>query len=369
MNVRNTETHTDVCIIGAGFAGAATAYWLKRLAGARATIIEQEAVPGAHASGQNAGIARQAAESVPGTVMCARGTAFLRAPPADFSDQPIMQHTGGYLLANTPAPLDELRNRAMSVGVEVQAATKRDVVSRIAFLQDAPFAAALYCPGDGLVDVHALLMAYLRGQQVSTNTTVSGFAAQDKKLTAVRTNRGNIAADWFVIAGGAWATRVGRLAGSDCFPLEPRRRHLLHTGPLPHIDPRTPYAWSIEPEVYVRPESGGWLLCPCDEKVFPPCGPAADSDAPLWLAEKLTVAMPGLINLPIARTWAELRCFSPDGNFVIGRDANISNLLWVCALGGHGMTSSAAVGELAASLLLGVTPPVDPDPYRPDRFA
>jgi glycine/D-amino acid oxidase-like deaminating enzyme len=262
-----------------------------------------------------------------------------------------------------------LRDRAIRAGVDVLETEKPAVVARVPFLQDAPFAAALYCPGDGLVDVHALLMAYLRGQQVITNTAVSAFEARGKRLIAATTTRGSIVADWFVIAGGAWATRIGKLAGSDGFPLEPRRRHLLHTGPMPDIDPRTPYAWSIEPEVYVRPESGGLLLCPCDEEAFPPCGPAADSDAPLWLAEKLAAAMPGLINVPIARTWAELRCFSPDGNFVIGRDAKISNLLWVCALGGHGMTSSAAVGELAASLLLDLTPPVDPDPYRPDRFA
>jgi glycine/D-amino acid oxidase-like deaminating enzyme len=360
---------TGVAIIGAGFAGAATAYWLKRFAGVRATIIEQEAVPGAHASGKNAGIARQAAESTPGTVLCARGTAFLRNPPSGFSSERVMQPTGGYLLANRAAPVSELRDRARAAGVEVRQAAKRDVIERVPFLEGAPFEAALFCPGDGVVDVHELLTAYLRGQQVLTHAAVTAFDLSGGRLKAATTTRGSIAADWFVIAGGAWATGVGKLAGSDCFPLEPRRRHLLHTGPMPAIDRHTPYAWSIEPEVYVRPESGGLLLCPCDEQVSEPCSPAADDNAPVWLAEKLGAAMPGLLDVPIARTWAELRCFSPDGNFVIGRDPKIANLLWVCALGGHGMTSSAAVGELAASLLLGLTPPVDPAPYRPDRFA
>jgi glycine/D-amino acid oxidase-like deaminating enzyme len=369
MNAPTTETHTDVAVIGAGFAGAATAYWLKRLAGVCVAVLEQEAVPGAHASGKNAGIARQAAESMPSTLMCARGAAFLRNPPADFSDQRLMDPTGGYLLASKLSDVDELRSRALAAGVDVHVAEKPDVLARVPFLEGASFESALFCPGDGVVDIHALFMAYLRGQQVITDAAVTGFEAKGKRLTAVTTSRGSVTADWFVIAAGAWAAEVGKLAGADGFSLEPRRRHLLHTGPMPNIDPHSPYAWSLDPEVYVRPESGGLLLCPCDEERFPPCGPCSDPEAPVWLAEKLSAAMPALLNVPIARTWAELRCFSNDGNFVVGRDARIGNLLWVCALGGHGMTSSAAVGELAANLLLGVTPALDPAPYRPDRFA
>ena len=99
-----------------------------------------------------------------------------------------------------------------------------------------------------------------------------------------------------------------------------------------------------------------------------PCAPPSDEEASAWLSRRLSAAFPRLANLPIARTWAELRTFSEDEIFVVGRDTQLSNFLWVAGLGGHGMTTSAAVGELAAALLLGQAPPVEPEPYDPARF-
>src|SRR5919109_814319 len=42
-----------------------------------------------------------------------------------------------------------------------------------------------------------------------------------------------------------------------------------------------------------------------------------------------------------------------DGRVVIGWDPVIEGLFWVAGLGGHGVTTSSAVGALAADVLLG----------------
>jgi len=42
-----------------------------------------------------------------------------------------------------------------------------------------------------------------------------------------------------------------------------------------------------------------------------------------------------------------------DGRFVIGEDPNLKNFYWVAGLGGHGVTTSFSVGDLAARLVLG----------------
>ena len=58
-----------------------------------------------------------------------------------------------------------------------------------------------------------------------------------------------------------------------------------------------------------------------------------------------------------------------DGRFVIGPDPDLGGLFWVAGLGGHGMTTSAGVGELAAR---GLVEGALPSPYReafdPGRF-
>ena len=47
------------------------------------------------------------------------------------------------------------------------------------------------------------------------------------------------------------------------------------------------------------------------------------------------------------------RGMTRDERFVIGRDMQIDGLVWVAALGGHGMTTSPAVGRVAASAIVG----------------
>jgi glycine/D-amino acid oxidase-like deaminating enzyme len=69
------------------------------------------------------------------------------------------------------------------------------------------------------------------------------------------------------------------------------------------------------------------------------------------LAEKIEHNMPALADVTVSRSWAGFRTLTPDGRFVIGWDEEVDHLFWVAGLGGHGMTTSAAVGELAAGLI------------------
>src|SRR6266545_3425011 len=52
-------TAYDYVIIGAGFAGAATAYHLARRGVGNILLLEQESIPGFHSSGRNAAMMRQ----------------------------------------------------------------------------------------------------------------------------------------------------------------------------------------------------------------------------------------------------------------------------------------------------------------------
>ena len=360
----------DVVIIGGGFAGAATAWWLKRQGVERVTVLEQEDVPGSHASGKNAGIARQGVSEPPTALLAALGVSFLRHPPHEFCPTPLLEPTGGYLLSTVEEDprLEAIRRSALSAGVHTYPASRMEVIEKVPALKESPFRSALACPHDGVVDIHSLLSAYLAPVTVRTGIAVTGFQVDRKRITAVETNQGTLAADWVVNAAGAWAGDVGTLAGARPVSIAPMRRHLVHTGPLDWAVPGAPYIWCLHPAVYFRTESQGLLLSPCDETPWRPGSPPSDPEAPSWLAERLSGAFPQLSNLPIARTWAELRSFSEDGHFVIGKDPRLSNFLWVAALGGHGMTTSAAVGELASAILLGRVPPLDPAPYDPARF-
>ncbi len=335
-------------------------------------ILEQEDFPGAHASGRNAGIARQATHDLPTSVLCALGTAFLRDPPRGFCETALMEVTGGYLFeasGKPPISLERLQRTALAAGAEAYLVGRAAALPASAAFEGASFQSALFCPTDGVVDIHALLTSYLRGLRVLTGAKVTGFEQDGKRIKSVLTASGKHQAGVVVIAAGPWASEVVSLAGGRRLKLRPRRRHLFHSGLITGLNQRAPYLWSLDPEVYVRPESGGWLMCPCDETDCPPGVPQVDPNAALELARRLKAALPALSATPVARCWAALRTFSDDDGFVIGRDPVVANLFWVAALGGHGMTASPAVGQLAASLILDVVPPVDPGPFSPSRFA
>ena len=103
----------------------------------------------------------------------------------------------------------------------------------------------------------------------------------------------------------------------------------------------------------LTPEVGGLLLSPCDQVPWPAGPPRRDPAMLELLAEKLAAGCPPLAGLPIKAWWAGLRTLAPDGRFAIGPDPRLQGFFWVAGLGGHGMTGSAAAGDLAAALLVG----------------
>ena len=79
------------------------------------------------------------------------------------------------------------------------------------------------------------------------------------------------------------------------------------------------------------------------------------------LAERL----PGLPNLQLERGWAAVRTLTEDDTPVVGFDPTVAGLFWCGALGGHGMSLSLGLAELAARLLSGEQDPLAA-PLAPD---
>ena len=128
-----------------------------------------------------------------------------------------------------------------------------------------------------------------------------------------------------------------------------------------------PFVWDVSHDIYFRPEGEGLLLCACDQQELPPGDPPVDETVQELLAEKIQNYIPALSRVSISKGWAGFRTLSADGRFVIGWDPKVKGLFWVAGLGGHGVTTSSAVGTLAAELILG-GPDKRSDPFSPHRF-
>jgi D-arginine dehydrogenase len=351
-------SETGVVIIGAGVAGAATAWALARAGHAPGLLLEQEVAPGMHASGRNAAIAHQLEDDPVILALAARSMRHVRELDAGRGE--LLRSVGGLTIGGKAqeAAMGATERHMRDAGVTSELMTAAQARARFACLNLVTFEAALWSSSDGVLDIHALLMRYLDGARAGgtvlrTACRVDDLLIDGGRVRGVRVGDRLIRAGAVVDASGAWAGRLGRAAR---LPLRPLRRHLFITGPLPFVDRVWPTVWSTEREYYFRPESGGLLFSPCDETELEPGEPPIDPAAATLLAEKLADAAPTLADVTIRRSWACLRTFAADRRPLIGPDPDLPGLFHVSALGGFGMTTSAAVGELAATLLMGGRP-------------
>jgi D-arginine dehydrogenase len=264
----------------------------------------------------------------------------------------------------------EIGRQSGVAGIELW--TPEQAKIKVPVLRQAEFAGALWCAGDGIVDIHALLSGYLKyaaskGAEVRYNASVRAVRKVSNGDFVVESDGANISTKVLVNASGAWANVLAGMTGARELPLKPCRRHLYVSPPLPWVDKSWPFVWDTSHDIYFRPEGEGLLLCPCDQTELGPGDPPMDDGAKELLAEKIERFMPGLSQVSIQRGWAGARTLTPDGRFVIGWDGTVENFFWVAGLGGHGMTTSAAVGALAADLLI-AGPDSRDHRFAPERF-
>ncbi len=341
-------------VIGGGFAGASVAAALGR-AGVSGVLLEREPLPGTYASGRNAGIARQV-ESHPTLARLAiEGVRRLRAKTVD--GRPVLRETGGlYLLHGDSDRAARWQSPMRQHDVPCDLITASEARQRFPFLGQFNFDCALFSPTDGVVDIHALLSELLAAAKASEFEVITGCGAdslmlEEGMVCGVRTPRGNVKARLVVDATGAWAGRLGREA--EPLPLRALRRHLFVSSDCEFLPRDAPTVWDLDVGYYLRPEGAGLLLCPCDETEHPPGEPAVDPAAQDLLVEKLLQHAPGLAGVSLRRNWACLRTFAPDRLPVIGWDPQIRGLFHVSGLGGFGMTTSLAIGDIAATMICG----------------
>ncbi len=347
---------SKIIIIGAGFAGAATAYFLHRAGMTDYLVLEAEELPGMRASGLNAALGRQIIVNPAFRHMAMAGMDFLRRPPAGFSNSPLVDSRGSLLLFSA-----EDRDQGVQLalesrldGLQVERWTIDQLQHRFSFFKDID--SALFTPSDGLMDIHGLLYAYLHparhAGKLVTNARVIQIKRHNNRWT-LSTTAGEFQTQVIVNAAGAWAKIIAELAGAEEIPLQVRRRHLFVSASTDRLDPNAPFIWDVSHGYYLRPESGGIMFSACDEEVTSPDEAYREEpEVQALLLTKLQRHCPKLADLPIAHYWAGARTFAPYEKLLTQWDSRVPGFFWVAGLGGHGATCSAEIGRIASNTLL-----------------
>jgi D-amino-acid dehydrogenase len=202
-----------------------------------------------------------------------------------------------------------------------------------------------------------------RGVKVIEDSAVHGFIRDGGRATAVKTSTGELAADAFVLAAGAWSPRLNDHLGCR-LPIQPGKGYSLTTA-RPAVCPTLPMIFE-EHRVAVTPMRTGYRLGSMME--FVGYDPSIARKRIAYLRDAASHYLDEPAGEPVEETWTGWRPMTPDGLPVIGPSPALPNVLIAAGHNMLGLSMAPATGRLVAELLDGRSTHLDPAPYSPGRF-
>src|SRR5690348_11559327 len=160
-----------------------------------------------------------------------------------YQEMGVFTKSGGFEVARTEARMEELRRRMSSAkawGIEGELVSPEFVQEKVPFLDKDQIIGAFWQPAAGVVDSlragtimrePALEMGVLT---VGPNAEVTDLGAEHGHIRRGRTDKGDIEAEYGVIACGVWSPKIGDMAGVS-IPLTPAVHQMISVGPCPQL--------------------------------------------------------------------------------------------------------------------------------------
>lgn len=368
------ESSFDIAIVGAGIAGASTAWALLEAAPRlKILLLEMEERPGYHTTGRSAAFWVESYGG-PGIVPLSRASrGFFGTPPDGFPT--LLQHRPDLWIEgpDDPGGLERAEAEFREGGVAYRwlDADAMAALPTGAMLRPEWRRRGLVEPDCHDIDVAGLHQGFLRGVGGVRPTLVGNAEVTGLDRTGGRwrisTRAGDFAATTLVNAAGAWCDRVAGLAGARAIGLRPLRRTMA----VLRIDPPPPpdmmVVMDAAGQFYFKPDGGRLWLSPHDETPDVPHDVRPDEMDLAVVIDRFEQATTVAIQR-LESSWAGLRTFAPDRLPVFGFDTAVDGFFWCAGQGGFGIQTAPAAGRLCAALLLGNTPPLAPDSYLASRF-
>jgi glycine/D-amino acid oxidase-like deaminating enzyme len=335
-------------------------------------------------SGQAAGLVGQVRSSPERTRLAMASVAVYSAIERETGYTADWRQTGSIRVALTEARAGEFRAMARvaaAAGLEVEFLSRPRLAELFPPLDAGHAVAALWCPSDGYLQPHSLVMAYARaardrGVTIAAHTTVTGITVARGVVTGIRTTSGSAATDMVINAAGPWAGAVAALAGV-ALPVVPVRHEYFVTVPQDGWHGGLPVLRIPDIRIYARAEvngilCGGWeadalSLHPREVAIGQPLALSPEWDVLSRFAADFARHLPAITDAGIREVFRGFPAFSPDGRFIVGPVPGIRGLVMAAACNAHGVSGSAG---LAQAVLESLGP--DPSPYvwslSPARF-
>jgi len=270
--------------------------------------------------------------------------------------------------------LKRLASMARCFDVDVEVITPAEAGRRWPLMRTDDLVGALWLPRDGRTNPIDTTLALAKGARqggatILENTVVTGIRVEKGRVTAVTTNRGDVACEVVVNCAGMWARNVGLMAGVTV-PLHASEHFYIVTEPMAGVAPDLPVLRDTDGYIYVREEVGG-LLMGGFEPVAKPWGMDGIPDdfafsllPEDWehfrvLMEQALIRIPALETAPVRRHVNGPESFTPDGRYLLGEAPECKGFFVAAGFNSIGIASGAGAGRAVAEWIAGGEPPMD----------
>jgi sarcosine oxidase subunit beta len=373
---RELPQTADAVVVGGGVMGASTAYHLAGRGVKDVVLLEREPFLGQMSTGRCAGGIRHQFSTEINVRLSIESIGMLERFPDELGQDVGLKLCGYLFLLTREEDLPTFRDNVAlqhRLGIDTRWLEPDDCAELVPELDLEGVLAGTIYDRDGLADPSGVVQGYASGARrlgvtILTETPVSGIRVDGGRIRAVDTPAGSIETPVVVNACGAWAPDLGKMVGVD-IPIEPIRRQVVVTAPIPDLRPDFPFVIFFADSLYFHREGPGILTGQSNNEETP--GFKLDVDQG-WEARHVEAAVrrfPRLGDAGFLTSWAGLYEVTPDAHPILGRVAQLEGFHVMAGFSGHGFMHGPVAGLLMAEEILdGRASTVDIDPFRLDRF-
>lgn len=369
-------THAQIVVIGGGIIGCSTAYHLARDHKADVVLLEQGKITSG-STWHAAGLVGQLRASASITRVLKYSVELYKGLAAETGLDTGWKMTGCLRLATNADRWTEYRRlatTARSFGMEMHLISPDEVKRMWPLMDTSDLVGASWLPTDGQAspsDITQSLAkgARMHGAKLHEGVTVTGFAMDGRRITAVHTDKGTIHCEKVVNCGGMWAREIGAMAGINV-PLQPVKHQYIVTEKIDGLSPDAPTLRDPDRRTYFKEEVGGLVMGGYEPN---PQGWVTGDIPKNWefrlfdddydhFAQHLEQAIarvPALEQTGVKQMINGAESFTPDGNFILGPAPECANMYVGAGFNAFGIASGGGAGWVLAEWVMRDEAPLD----------
>jgi sarcosine oxidase subunit beta len=368
----------DVAIVGGGFMGAASAFFLRRRG--RSVILLERGLVGQQASGTNFGNVRRQGRFLPQLPLANRSRAIWGRLMELLGEDAEFLPSGHIRVCYNQAQIGVLEAYARDAkpyGLELEILSGNTLRDRFPFIGPDAIAGS-YSPLDGHANPRLAAPAFARaaareGARVVEETEVAAVEKVGEDFHVESTDGRKFRAPVVLITAGAWGGLLSERFGEPV-PLVAHGPQMAVTEPMPYrITPVLGVSSTVAEEVvYLRQVTRGSVVFGGGNR-----GPAFPDIRRAYVRPQNTLAqlrqvrriVPALAQLQVIRVWSGIESYLPDDIPIMGPSARVAGLYYAFGFCGHGFQLGPGVGDVMAELIDTGTTSTPIEPFAIARFA